>query len=122
MVLPDCPSNEWSRQLAPLCTGQPPGVNDDLTDASWDRELDELFLRIGYRFGGADLRRRMRDYILGLLGPVGRMNGWQLAEFVGHRTPGGFQRLLNRAVWNADHVRDDLQAYVPEQLGDSGGV
>ncbi|MFD8079953.1 IS701 family transposase, partial [Streptomyces sp. NPDC059718] len=95
---------------------------DDLAGGSWDQELDELFLRVGHRFGRADLRRRMRDYIRGLLGPVGRKNGWQLAEFAGHRTPDGFQRLLNRAVWDADDVRDDLQAYVAEQLGDDGGV
>ncbi|MCF0082767.1 hypothetical protein [Streptomyces lomondensis] len=35
---------------------------DDLADSPWDRELDNLFLRIGHRFGRADLRRRMRDF------------------------------------------------------------
>lgn len=34
---------------------------DDLAEATWDREPDDLFLRIGHRFGRADLRRRMRD-------------------------------------------------------------
>ncbi len=89
---------------------------------TWERELDSLFLRIGHRFGRADLRRRMRDYVRGLLAPVSRKNGWQLAEFAGHRTPDGFQRLLNPANWDADDVRDDLQAYVAEHLGDDGGV
>lgn len=103
-------------------SGQSPGVIDDFAGASWDPELDELFLRIGHRFGRADLRRRMRDDTRGLLGPVSRKNGWQLAEFAGHRTPDGFQRLLNRAIWEADEVRDDLQAYVAEQLGDAEGV
>ncbi|MBP2056562.1 hypothetical protein J2Z21_009581 [Streptomyces griseochromogenes] len=28
------------------------------------------------RFGLADLRWRMRDYVRGLLAPVGRKNGW----------------------------------------------
>jgi len=97
-------------------------VNDDLADATWDRELDELFLRIGHRFGRADLRRRMRDYVRALLGPVGRKNGWQLAEHAGHRTPDGLQRLLNGATWNADDVRDDLQTYVADKLGEDGGV
>lgn len=95
---------------------------DDLADATWDRELDDLFLRIGHRFGRADLRRRMRDYVRALLGPVGRKNGWQLAEHAGHRTPDGLQPLLNGATWNADDVRDDLQTYVAERLGDDGGV
>nr|WP_190187979.1 IS701 family transposase [Streptomyces cirratus] len=81
-----------------------------------------MFLRIGHRFGRADLRRRARDYIRGLLAPVGRKNGWQLAEFAGHRTPDGLQRLLNRANWNADEVRNDLQSYVAEHLGEDDGV
>ncbi|MFG2886749.1 hypothetical protein ACGFYV_31380 [Streptomyces sp. NPDC048297] len=72
---------------------------DDLADASWDRELNDLFLRIGHRFGRADLRRRMRDYVRALLGPVGRKNGWQLAEYAGHSTPDGLQRLLDGATW-----------------------
>ncbi|MFE3854537.1 IS701 family transposase [Streptomyces griseorubiginosus] len=95
---------------------------DDLSDATWDRELDDLFLRIGHRFGRADLRRRMRDYVRALLGPVGRKNGWQLAEHAGHRTPDGLQRLLNGATWNADDVRDDLQTYIADKLGEGDAV
>ncbi|WP_258311461.1 transposase [Streptomyces sp. NWU49] len=95
---------------------------DDRADTTWDRALDDLFLRIGHRFARADLRRRMRDYVHALLGPVGRKNGWQLAEYAGHRTPDGLQRLLNGATWDADDVRDDLQAYVAEKLGEDGGV
>ncbi|GGX45443.1 hypothetical protein GCM10010353_70290 [Streptomyces chryseus] len=95
---------------------------DDLADATWDRELNDLFLRIGHRFGRADLRHRMRDYVRALLGPVGRKNGWQLAEHAGHRTPDGLQRLLNGATWNADDVRDDLQTYVADKLGQADGV
>lgn len=95
---------------------------DEHADAVWDRELDDLFLRVSHRFGRADLRRRMRDYVRGLLAPVGRKNGWQLAEFAGHRTPDGLQRLLNGATWDSDDVRDDLQSYVAERLGENGGV
>jgi SRSO17 transposase len=108
--------------MAGLRRGQPHSVIDEHADAVWGRDLDDLFLRIGSRFGRADLRRRMRDYVRGLLAPVGRKNGWQLAEFAGHRTPDGLQRLLNRAAWDADDVRDDLQAYVAERLGEDGGV
>ncbi|MEV5886714.1 IS701 family transposase [Streptomyces sp. NPDC052020] len=81
-----------------------------------------FFLCIGHRFGRADLRRRMRDYVRGLLAPVGRKNAWQPAEFAGHRTPDGFQRLLNGATRDADDVRDDLQSYVAKHLGDDNGV
>ncbi|MFF0588189.1 IS701 family transposase [Streptomyces sp. NPDC003781] len=95
---------------------------DGLADATWGRELDDLFLRIGHRLGRDDLRRRKRDYIRALLGPVGRKNGWQLAEHAGHRTPDGLQRLLNGATWNADDVRDDLQTYIADKLGEADGV
>ncbi|MER7205078.1 MULTISPECIES: hypothetical protein [unclassified Streptomyces] len=81
---------------------------DDLTDAAWDRELNDLLLRMGHRFGRADLRRRMRDHVRALLGPVGRKNGRQLAEYAGHHTPDGLQRLLNGATWDADDARDEV--------------
>ncbi|MFJ3235796.1 transposase [Streptomyces sp. NPDC086787] len=44
----------------------------------------------------------------------------QLAEWAGHRTPDGFQRLLNSSVWDADAVGDDVRGYVAERLGSDG--
>jgi hypothetical protein len=46
----------------------------------------------GLRAVLTDLRWRMRDYVRGLLGQAARKNGWQLAEWAGHRTP--LRRLL----------------------------
>src|SRR5687768_17418664 len=86
----------------------------------WAAELESVFARVAGRFGRADLRWRMRDYLRGLLAPVARKNGWQLAEYAGHRTPDGFQRLLKSSVWNADAVRDDVRDYVAEKLGPGG--
>ena len=88
----------------------------------WDRELDDLFLTVGHRFRRVEPRRRMRDYVRGLLGPVSRKNSWQLAEHVGHRTPDGLQHLLAGARWNADQIRDDLQVFVADRLGEPAGV
>lgn len=88
----------------------------------WVAGFDGLFARVAGRFGRAEPRRRARSYLLGLLAPVERKNGWQLAEAAGDRTPDGMQRLLNSACWDADQVRDDLRAYVVEHLGDAGGV
>lgn len=71
---------------------------DMLNDAPvnvWDRELEELLLRTGSRFTQIEPRRRMRDYVRGLLAPVGRKNGRQLAEWAGHATPDGLQYLLS---------------------------
>ncbi|WP_420710855.1 IS701 family transposase [Streptomyces sp. NRRL S-118] len=88
----------------------------------WDLELDDLFVTIGHRFGRVELRRRMRDYVRGLLAPVARKNSWQLAEQAGHSTPDGLQHLLAGAKWESDEVRDDVQKYVADKLGEDGGV
>ncbi len=61
-------------------------------------ELGSVFARVAGRFARADLRWRMRDYVRGLLGQTTRKTGWQLAEWAGHRTPDGFQRLLNSSL------------------------
>ena len=62
------------------------------------------------------------DYLKGLLSPVERKNGWQLAEQAGDATPDGVQRLLSSYRWDADMVRDDLVSYVVEYLADADGV
>src|SRR5512143_4173766 len=88
----------------------------------WDTSLRVLHGRVAPRFRRAEPRRRALGYLRGLLSPVARKNGWQLAEHLGERTPDGVQRLLNAADWDADAVRDDLRAYVVEQLGDAEAV
>lgn len=88
----------------------------------WAAGLDGVLDRIAPRFGRAEPRRRAGAYLRGLLSPVGRKNGWQLAEAAGDATPDGVQEFLGRARWDADTVRDDLQAYVVEHLGDPGAV
>jgi SRSO17 transposase len=85
-------------------------------------ELDRVWQRLRPRFARAEMRVRCRRYLHGLLGEARRKNGWHLAEAVGERTPHGMQELLNRAVWDADAVRDDLRAYVVEHLGDPAAV
>ena len=67
-------------------------------------------------------RRRALAYLRGLLSPVERKNGWQLAEQAGDATPDGVQRLLYNYWWDADLVRDDLRYYVVDHLGDADGV
>jgi SRSO17 transposase len=89
---------------------------------AWAAGLGVLHARIADRFARAEPRRRALAYLRGLLGNVGRKNGWQLAEHAGERTPDGMQRLLSTADWDPDRVRDDLRAYVVEHLGDPGAV
>src|ERR687884_1784014 len=86
--------------------------------AGWARGLDEVMARLAPRFGRVESRRRALAYLRGLLAPVERKNGWQLAEAAGDRSPDGVQEFLSRVLWDAEAVRDDLRAYVVEHLGE----
>lgn len=90
--------------------------------ATWHDDLAALQERIAPRFVRAEVRVRAGRYLAGLLEPVERRNGWQLAEVLGETNPDGVQRLLRTAQWDADVVRDDLRSYVVEHLGDPEAV
>ena len=85
-------------------------------------ELDRVHTRIAGRFARSEPRARAREYVSGLVAGLERKNGWTLAERAGEASPDGMQRLLRWADWDVDGVRDDLRAYVIEQLGEPDGV
>jgi SRSO17 transposase len=95
-------------------------IDDDL--AAWIAGLDDLFALVAGRFFRVEPRLRARAYVRGLLAPLAAKNGWTLAEAAGDATPDGMQRLLNRATWDDDGVRDDVRAYVARHLGAADGV
>lgn len=110
---------------------QPTGVEEGLgalddTEldevAAWASGLDAMYARLAGRFGRTESQQRALAYLKGLLSPVERKNGWQLAEQAGDPTPDGMQRLLATYQWDADLVRDDLRPYVLEHLADSQAV
>ena len=84
--------------------------------------LAELSGRIAPRFRRAEVRSRVGRYLRGLLASVERKNSWQMAEELGDSNAHGVQRLLAEADWDEEAVRDDLRAYVIEQLGEAGGI
>ena len=99
-----------------------PTVVEQEDALEWAAGLQALHERIAGRFGRRETRQRALAYLQGLLGPVERKNGWQLAEYSGDATPDGVQRLLATYRWDADGVRDDLREYVVEHLGDPEAV
>jgi SRSO17 transposase len=101
------------RQEQERCPGD---VNLE-TVRTWTLWQTEVERRIGAQFARREVRWRAWAYIRGLLSPVERKNGWQLAEVNGETTPYGVQHLLGRAIWEADALRDDLRPYVVEHLG-----
>jgi hypothetical protein len=64
--------------------------------------LDRVHERIAGRFGRAEPRARVREYVSGLVAGLERKNGWTLAERAGEVSPDGMQRLLRRADWDVD--------------------
>ena len=73
-------------------------------------------------FGRKEPRAQAAKYLRGLLGPVPRKNGWQLAEAMGDTVPDLTQRLLYRTLWSADSARNLLQKYIVEVFGDEDGI
>jgi SRSO17 transposase len=96
------------------------GLSVDLD--RWQREFDELMLRVGGRFARVEPRRRMALFVRGLLAGPPRVNCWTIAEQAGEAGPQGMQRLLSAAVWDETGVRDDLREYVLEHFADPGAV
>ena len=88
----------------------------------WADGLDDVATLIGRRFPRSEPRQHALMYLRGLLSPVERKNGWQLAEAVGEADPQGIQRLLYAARWDADAVRDELIRLVAESFGDAEGI
>jgi SRSO17 transposase len=95
---------------------------DQTTVQDWATELDVVHARLAPQFVRREPRQRVRSYLQGLLSPIERKNGWQLAEQAGEPTPTGMQRVLSGAHWDAAAVRNDLRAYVVEHLGDPEAV
>jgi SRSO17 transposase len=97
-------------------------IPSDIQSARWARAFEAVTQRLASHFARRDAAAHAAAYHQGLLSPVERKNGWQLAEAVGDPTPYALQHLLGRAVWDADRVRDDLRDYVVEHLGDPTAV
>ena len=83
----------------------------------WRAELDGLLARFGRLFARAEPRRQAGRYLEGLLGPVERKNGWQLAEAIGDARPWRTQRVLSHVLWDEAAARDLCRDHAVERLG-----
>jgi SRSO17 transposase len=93
-----------------------------LEAGGWRAELDQLLTRFGRLFVRAEPRDQAGRYLEGLLGPVERKNGWQLAEHLGDARPWRTQRVLSHALWDEEAARDLCRDYAVERLGAAGAV
>jgi SRSO17 transposase len=91
-------------------------------EALWTSLFDALCERIDPCFARSETREGIKAYLRGLLSPVERKNGWQLAEEAGYAMPYAMQYLFNRAWWDSEMLRDQFQAYVREMLAGPDGI
>jgi hypothetical protein len=90
--------------------------------ARWRRVSALVVDRFAGRFARVETRRTAAEFVTGLLSDLEVKTSWQLAEHAGHDRPDAMQRLLYRATWDADAVRDDIRQVVIDRLGDPDGV
>jgi SRSO17 transposase len=90
--------------------------------AQWRQTIDLVIDSFAGRFSRIEPRRAAAGFVTGLLADLQIKTCWQLAEQAGHARPDAMQRLLHRAKWDADAVRDDVRKVVADRLGDPDGV
>lgn len=95
-------------------------TNNDL--ARWADGFEAFHARFAGLFQRSEPRAQAALYLRGLMAPVQRKNGWQLAEAMGDGDPQKMQRLLYQASWDVDAVRDELQRFVIERFGAPDGI
>jgi SRSO17 transposase len=89
---------------------------------TWGSELERVLERIRPLFYRRESKKHAEQYFRGLLSPIGRKNGWTIAEYVGESEPKALQRFLNLTPWDADALLDLNREYAMEHLADAGGI
>ena len=104
-------------------TDIPAAVGTSLADITgWQETFKGLLGRFTKRFARKGTLALAGDMITGMLAELPRINGWTVAEHLGHASPDRVQSLVADAVWDHDGVRDDLRDWVIEHLGTHDSV
>lgn len=82
----------------------------------WLVHLDQLLERLRPYFARPQPYHHTRLYLQAVFSEIPRKNGWQIAEQAKQSRPYGIQRLLSRAVWDEEGVRDELRTFVYQTL------
>jgi SRSO17 transposase len=92
------------------------------TIGSWALSLKHLQQRLAPYFARPEVRQHALLYVQAILSDIPRKNSWQIAEHARQARPYGMQRLLSRAVWDHDGVRDELRTLVCQTLSPPGSA
>jgi SRSO17 transposase len=82
----------------------------------WPLALIQLHQRLAPYFARPEPRQHALLYLQAIVSEIPRKNSWQIAEHAKQARPYGMQRLLSRAIWDEEGVRDELRAYVLQCL------
>src|SRR5690348_18421954 len=84
--------------------------------AGWSLCLCQWHSHLAPLFARREVLQHALLYLQAILSDIPRKNGWQIAEHARQARPYGMQRLLSRAVWDEDGVRDVLRTCVCQTL------
>jgi SRSO17 transposase len=84
--------------------------------AAWSLIVRQWQSRLAPFFARPEVLEHALLYLQAILSDIPRKNGWQIAEHARQARPYGMQRLLSRAVWDQDAVRDALRRFVCQTL------
>lgn len=88
----------------------------------WEASFRAFHARFAPLFERSESREQAAKYVRGLLAPVERKNGWQMAQAVGDARPDAMERLLYRVPWDAEAARDILEQFMIETFGDPEAI
>jgi SRSO17 transposase len=88
----------------------------------WLAGLDDILGTVGARVGRVEPRRRLRQFVIGMMAGLPRVNCWTLAEHAGENGPRGMQRFLSEAVWDHDGLLTDVQDWALGHLGERDAI
>ena len=78
----------------------------------WPVRLRQLHERLRPYFARPEPFHHALLYLQAIISEIPRKNGWQIAEQAKQAHPYGMQRLLSRAIWDEEGVRDELRWFV----------
>jgi len=85
-------------------------------------QLAALFERVERHFYRPEVKKRARQYLAGLMAPIGRKTARAIAAYSGEPACDSMERFLTTAKWSVDGLMADLRTVVVEAIGDPSGI
>jgi SRSO17 transposase len=82
----------------------------------WPLALFGLHQRLAPYFARPEPYHHALLYLQAVMSEIPRKNSWQIAEHAKQARPSGMQRLLSRAVWDDEGVRNEIRTLLVQTL------